>query len=46
HPLMPFITETIWERVAPLSALDFNAGDSIMVQPFPAVDAAKQDEQV
>ena len=43
---MPFITETIWERVAPLSALDFNAGDSIMVQPFPAVDAAKQDEQV
>ena len=46
HPLMPFITETIWERVAPLSALDFNAGDSIMVQPFPAVDAAKQDGQV
>ena len=46
HPLMPFITETIWERVAPLSALDFNAGDSIMVQPFPAVDAAKQDVQV
>ncbi|MBR9792052.1 MAG: valine--tRNA ligase [Gammaproteobacteria bacterium] len=46
HPLMPFITETIWERVAPLSALGFNAGDSIMVQPFPAVDAAKQDEQV
>lgn len=46
HPLMPFITETIWERVAPLSALDVNAGDSIMVQPFPAVDAAKQDEQV
>jgi len=46
HPLMPFITETIWERVAPLSALDFNAGDSIMVQPFPTVDAAKQDEQV
>ncbi|MFC3203004.1 valine--tRNA ligase [Alteromonas oceani] len=46
HPLMPFITETIWERVAPLSALDFNAGDSIMVQPFPTLDAAKQDEQV
>lgn len=46
HPLMPFITETIWERVAPLSALDFKAGDSIMVQPFPAVDAAKKDEQV
>ncbi|MFS1702583.1 valine--tRNA ligase [Alteromonas sp. AMM-1] len=46
HPLMPFITETIWERVAPLSALTVKDGDSIMVQPFPTADAAKQDEQV
>ncbi|TPV56923.1 valine--tRNA ligase [Aestuariibacter sp. GS-14] len=46
HPLMPFITETIWERVAPLSALNVKDGDSIMVQPFPTADAAKQDEQV
>lgn len=46
HPLMPFITETIWERVAPLSALEVKDGDSIMVQPFPTVDASKQDEQV
>ena len=46
HPLMPFITETIWERVAPLSALEINDGDSIMVQPFPTVDTSKQDEQV
>ena len=46
HPLMPFITETIWERVAPLSALKIKDGDSIMVQPFPTVDTSKQDEQV
>ena len=46
HPLMPFITETIWERVAPLSALEIKDGDSIMVQPFPTVDTGKQDEQV
>ena len=46
HPLMPFITETIWERVAPLSALEVKDGDSIMVQPFPTVDTGKQDEQV
>ena len=46
HPLMPFITETIWERVAPLSALEIKDGDSIMVQPFPTVDTSKQDEQV
>ncbi|HEX9706287.1 MAG TPA: class I tRNA ligase family protein, partial [Steroidobacteraceae bacterium] len=39
HPLMPFITEEIWQRVAPRA----NArGSSIMRQPFPAVspDAA------
>ena len=46
HPLMPFITETIWERVAPLSALEIKDGDSIMVQSFPTVDTSKQDEQV
>ena len=46
HPLMPFITETIWERVAPLSALKIKDGDSIMVQPFPTVDTSKQDDQV
>ena len=46
HPLMPFITETIWERVEPLSALEVKDGDSIMVQPFPTVDTSKQDEQV
>ena len=46
HPLMPFITETIWERVAPLSVLEIKDGDSIMVQPFPTVDSGKQDEQV
>jgi valyl-tRNA synthetase len=32
HPLMPFITEEIWQRVRP--ALDIE-GDSIMLQPFP-----------
>ena len=46
HPLMPFITETIWERVAPLSTLEIKDSDSIMVQPFPTVDTSKQDEQV
>ena len=32
HPLMPFITEEIWQRVAP--ALDIS-GESIMIQPYP-----------
>jgi valyl-tRNA synthetase len=32
HPLMPFITEDIWQRVAPLLGRD---GNSIMLQAFP-----------
>ncbi|GFD95105.1 valine--tRNA ligase [Alteromonas sp. KUL156] len=46
HPLMPFITDTIWQRVVPLSALKVEEGASIMVQAFPEVDAAKQDDNV
>jgi valyl-tRNA synthetase len=44
HPIMPFITETIWQRVQPLS--DFSkTDDSIMVQAFPQFDANKCDQQ-
>jgi valyl-tRNA synthetase len=32
HPMMPFITEEIWQKVRTPLGL---AGDSIMVQPFP-----------
>jgi len=32
HPIMPFITEEIWQRLRPLLALE---GDSIMLQSFP-----------
>ena len=41
HPLMPFITEEIWQRVAPL--LNNNI-TSIMLQPYPSVDSSKIDD--
>jgi valyl-tRNA synthetase len=37
---MPFITEEIWQRIAPLAA---KAGPSIMLQPYPQVDSNRID---
>jgi len=44
HPMMPYITETIWQRVAPLAGLETN-GTSIMVQGFPVYNEASVDAQ-
>ena len=42
HPIIPFITETIWQRVKPLTG---ETADTIMLQPFPAYDAVLEDQQ-
>ncbi len=41
HPLMPFITEEIWGRVAPLAG---RSGDTIMLQPYPAASERPADD--
>ncbi|ALS64872.1 valine--tRNA ligase [Pandoraea apista] len=48
HPIIPFITEALWQKVAPLAGrypADKAAGEaSIMVQPYPVADMSKIDE--
>ena len=44
HPMMPFVTEEIWQTVAQRADI---AGDTIMLRPFPEVsDAATDSEAV
>ena len=48
HPFMPFITEEIWQKVAPLAGKETAAGGAsatIMRQPFPVSDNARLDPQ-
>ncbi|BBP01319.1 valine--tRNA ligase [Sulfuriferula nivalis] len=42
HPIIPFITEELWQTVAPLAG---GTGDSIMNQAYPIADTSKIDEQ-
>jgi valyl-tRNA synthetase len=42
HPIVPFITETIWQRVKVLRGID---ADTLMLQPFPQFDPALDDSQ-
>ncbi|MBN8430893.1 valine--tRNA ligase [Microbulbifer salipaludis] len=41
HPMMPYITEEVWQRV---KALAGKAGDTIMLQPYPEANEHRIDE--
>ena len=48
HPLIPFITEALWQKVAPLALANdkqrtFEAGASLMLQPYPQAQTSKHD---
>jgi valyl-tRNA synthetase len=45
HPMLPFITEEIWQNIAPLAGIELNpAGDTIMLQPYPEANSSQVDQ--
>ncbi len=48
HPIMPYITEELWQQVAPLAAVetDSQRKPTIMLQPYPTIEADKLNNSI
>jgi valyl-tRNA synthetase len=44
HPVIPFVTEQLWQTVAPLAGKGDTEGKSIMLQPYPIANEQAIDE--
>lgn len=44
HPVIPFITEELWQKVAPLAGKAVGERSTLMLQAYPLPDTSKTDE--